>query len=182
MRTDHDLDPFAVIRRVVSLVVLVAVPLRAQLYQGVVRDSMSRLAVAGVVVSAIDSAGRSSARTLSGQDGRYRLIITGSVAKVRVQRIGFRMRELAITPSGDESATLDISLSPLPSLLDPVRVVGAAACPKRRDNAEAQALYDQARAGLLATIVARESSPASVVRYAFERPVTPWADSAPVHI
>jgi hypothetical protein len=143
---------------------------------------MSRLAIGGVVVSAIDSAGKPSARTLSAQDGRYRLIITGSVATLRLQRIGFRMRELGVTPSTDEAISLDIMLTRLPSLLDPVRVFGAAACPKRRDNAQAQALYEQARAGLLATVVARQSNPGSVVRYAFERPVTQWPDSAPVRI
>jgi hypothetical protein len=170
------------IRRVAALLLIALPPLRAQLYQGVVRDSMSRIPIAGVVVSAMDSGGKPSARTLSGQDGRYRLIVTGSVEKLRVQRIGFRMREIRVTPSTEEAVSLDLAVVALPSLLDPVRVLGAAACPRRRDNAQAQALYDQARAGLLATVVARESSPAAVVRYAFERPVIAWPDSALVQI
>ena len=160
-----------------------AAPLRAQIYQGFVRDSVSGAAIPGVVVSAVDSAGRPVFRTLSGQDGAYRLMVPASATHLRVQRIGYRLRDLRITPSPDEeTASLDIRLVALPSLLEPVRVFGTAACPRRRDNAQAQALYEQARAGLLATVVAREANPASVVRYLYDRPVTTWPDSAPVRL
>jgi hypothetical protein len=157
-------------------------PLEAQLYQGVVRDTISLAPIAGVVVSVIDSTGKPFARTLSAQNGAYRLAVPSMTARLRVQRIGYRMREIRLVPSTEETATLDIALVALPSLLDPVRVIGAAACPKRRDNAGAQALYEQARAGLLATIVARETNPGSVVRYAYDRPVMLWPDSAPVRV
>jgi hypothetical protein len=157
-------------------------PLSAQLYQGVVRDSLSRAPVAGVVISAIDSGGKTASRTLSGQDGRYRLFIPASSMKVRVQRIGYRLRELSVHPSNEEAVTFDFSLARVPSLLDPVHVVGASACPRRKDNAQTQALYEQARAALLATIVAREANPATVVRYAYDRPVMPRPDSAPVRV
>lgn len=170
------------IRRIAVLLLLAAVPLRAQLYHGIVRDSMLRTPVAGVVISAIDSAGRSVGRTLSSQDGQYRLSVPAITAKLRLQRIGFRMRELPYRLSAEETVSLDLAMVPLPSLLDSVRVFGTAKCPKRRDNADAQALYDQARAGLLATIVAREANPATVVRYAYSRPVTTWPDSAPVRV
>ena len=155
MWLDHDLDTIAVARRVLGLLLLLAGPMRAQIYQGFVRDSVSAAPISGVVVSALDSAGKSVFRTLSGQDGAYRLMVPASASRIRVQRIGYRLRDLAIAPSTEETATLDIRLVALPSLLEPVRVFGTAACPKRRDNAQAQALYEQARAGLLATIVAR---------------------------
>jgi hypothetical protein len=179
---DHDLDEIAVIRRAIALVILSSLPARAQLYQGSVRDSVAKSVVPGVVISAIDSGGKFVARTLSTQDGRYRLFMPPSATKLRVQRIGYRMREVPFKSSADEAVTYDIVLAPVPSLLEPVHVVGSSACPKRRDNVQAQALYEQARAGLLATIVAREANPASVVRYAFDRPVTLWADSAPVRV
>lgn len=182
MRVDHDLDAVAVIRRVFGFLLLLAGPAGAQIYQGFVRDSVSGAPISGVVVSALDSAGKSVFRTLSGQDGAYRLMVPAATVRIRVQRIGYRLRELGITPSTEETATLDIRVVALPSLLEPVRVFGTAACPKRRDNAQAQALYEQARAGLLATIVAREANPASVVRLLYDRPVTAWPDSAPVRI
>ena len=182
MWLDHDLDAIAVIRRVGTVMLLWAVPASAQTYSGVVRDSVARTTVAGVVISAIDSAGRASSRTLSDQDGRYRLVITPATAKVRVQRIGYRLRELPYRPSTDESVVLDLTVVALPSLLERVNVLSTSSCPKRRDNAETQALYEQARAGLLATIVAREANPATVVRYAFDRPVMMWPDSAPVRV
>ena len=156
--------------------------LQAQLYQGVARDSVARTPVAGVVISAVDSAGKPAARTLSALDGRYKLFVPPSATRLRVQRIGYRMREIPIRVSTEETVAFDLSLTPVPSLLDPVRVLGSSACPRRRDNADAQALYEQARAGLLATIVAREANPASVVRLAFDRPVTFWPDSAPVRV
>ena len=182
MRPDHDLDAGAVIRRILGLVVAGALPLRAQLYRGVVKDSMTGVPVAGVVVSAIDGAGKPASRTISSQAGEYRLAVPATTARLRIQRIGYRMREFAYKPSTEEVLSFDITLSPLPSLLEPVSVLTPAQCPKRRDNADAQALYEQARAGLLATIVGREANPASVVRYAYERPVMSWADSAPVHV
>jgi hypothetical protein len=160
------------------LLVMAVVPLEAQLLQGVVRDSVARSAIGGAVVSAIDSLGRPLTRTLSNQDGVYRLVVPQAAARLRVQRIGFRMRELPFPSSAGLPPVLDIALLAVPSLLDPVRVVEAAKCPRRRDNAEAQALYEQARAGLLATVVARESNPASVVRLAFERPMMSWPESA----
>jgi hypothetical protein len=159
-----------------------AASLRAQLYQGVVRDSVSRAPIPGVVVSVIDTSGKSVMRTLANQNGGYRLLVPSGASRLRVQRIGYRLREIALAASTEEAATLDIILAAVPSLLEPVHVVGSSACPKRRDNVQAQALYEQARAGLLATIVAREANPAKVVRYGFDRPVTLWADSAPVRV
>jgi hypothetical protein len=165
--------------RLAALFLLIASPLSAQVLQGVVRDSVARQPVPGVVVSLIDSAGKPTARTLSDQRGLYRLVVRPGAALVRVQRLGYRMREVPMIATGDDVATLDLLVAAIPSLLEPVRVLGAARCPRRRDNAEAQALYDQARSGLLATIVARESNPASLVRYAFDRPTMLWPDSAP---
>jgi hypothetical protein len=159
-----------------------APPVQAQLFQGTVRDSATRSPVPGVVVSVIDSSGQPGARTLTTMNGGYRIVVPSTAARLRVQRIGYRMREVPIRPSADETASVDLVISPVPSLLEPVHVVSAAACPRRRDNARAQALYEQARAGLLATIVARESNPADVVRYLFDRPFTSWPDTALVEV
>src|SRR4051812_48573166 len=118
-----------------------AASLKAQMYQGVVRDSVARMPVPGAVISAIDSDGKPASRTLSAQDGRYRLFVPASAAKLRVQRIGYRMREVPLKTSTDETVAYDFTLAPVPSLLDPVHVLGSSNCPRRRDNADAQALY-----------------------------------------
>jgi hypothetical protein len=66
-------------------------------------------------------------------------------------------------------ARFDITLLAVPALLDSVKVVVNSRCSKRKDAAAAAALLQQARSGLLATIVARDSNPAAIVRLAFER-------------
>jgi hypothetical protein len=171
--------------RAILLLVLLACPAGAQMIQGVIRDSIARLSIPGAVVSALDSSGATVARTLSDGQGAFRLVVPGGKYRLRVQRIGFRRLELLgpVTVPVEGAATADVVMVALPSLLETVRVTGAAKCPRRRDNASASALLEQARAGLLATIVARESNPATVVRYRFERFYEPrWPDSAAVSV
>ena len=55
------------------------------------------------------------------------------------------------------------------SLLEPVRVIGGANCSRRDDSEAAAALLQQARAGLLTTIVAREANPATLITALYER-------------
>ena len=57
----------------------------------------------------------------------------------------------------------------LPAFLEPVRVVADQRCPRRSDAGAAFALLEQARAGLLTTVVARQSNPGKLVRLGFER-------------
>ena len=51
-------------------------------------------------------------------------------------------------------------MAPLPNLIQAVHVIANSRCRVRKDRAEALGLWEQARAGLLATIVAREENPA----------------------
>src|SRR6185437_9181742 len=94
----------------------------------------------------------------------------GGARRIRVVRIGFRPRDLAL-PAGQADVRLDIDLPLLPTLLEPVAVRANPRCPLRTDRAAAFALLEQARAGLLASVVEREASPARLVRLAFDRSI-----------
>jgi hypothetical protein len=95
------------------------------------------------------------------------LPLTGRRARFR--HIGFRPREVPVPAAIDGVARLDVSLTSIPHLLEPVSVSAASACPRRSDESDAFALLEQARSALLASIVARQTNPAHLVRYAFER-------------
>lgn len=183
MRPGNDLDAIALscvgrmTLRAALLLMLTAMPGSAQMIRGVVRDSVSRIAIPGVVVSISDSVGNRLARTLTDGQGAYRMGVAPGSYRLRLVRIGFRMRELPVRIAEGQN-TLDLSISALPSLLEPIKVVGAAKCRKRSDNAAAQALLEQARAGLLNSVVARDANPATITRYAFERWYSDRPDTA----
>jgi hypothetical protein len=140
-----------------------------QRLHGVVRDSATGRPVLGAVVIALDAAGGQLARTIVGPDGAYRLMPQARATRIQTLRIGFRPQTLDV-PAGMDDAALDIRLVSIPTLLEQVHVVAdKAACPQRADAVAAAALYDQARAALLATVVARETNPATVTRLAFDR-------------
>jgi hypothetical protein len=130
--------------------------LRAQTVRGTIRDSRSREAVRGAVVLVLDSVNAVLARTLADDRGQFQLSIGNSARRIRVQRIGFRPRDVelsAVAPDGD----LEILMAQVPLLLAPVQVTGMATkCPARADGAAAWGLWEQVRSGLLATVVARD--------------------------
>jgi hypothetical protein len=164
----------AVLRRYALAVAFVTLPLAASAQgagqvRGVVRDSASGGPVAGAVVVAYGDGRGAVARTLTDEAGRYRLVPTAAPQSLRVMRIGFRPREVMV-PTGGPDRVLDVVLTTIPTLLERVQVVaGASGCPRAPDAARAGGLLDQARAALLATVVAREAAPATVTRTMFER-------------
>jgi hypothetical protein len=94
---------------------------------------------------------------------------------VRVLRIGFRPSTAAIRERNG-LVTVDIPMAPLSTILAPMQIsatrlgdAGGKRCPKSSDEAVTAALLDQARAGLLAVVVARESNPSDQNRLVFER-------------
>lgn len=141
----------------------------AQELRGTVRDSASGQPISGAVVVLLDSAGAMLGRNISNERGQYRLAAPASVRRVRVLRIGFRLRELTLPPAVASVTQLDVVMTPIPALLEPIQVQAGASCPRRSDRAAALALLEQARAGLLTTIVAREANPARLVRLHFDR-------------
>ncbi len=131
---------------------------------GTVRDSVTRVPVAGAVVSLLDAGGTVSTRRLSNERGEYRIPLGVGDDRVRVIRIGFEARDLTVPLRASGGARLDISLIALPTMMRSVRVVANASCPRRADAPETLGLWEQAQAGLLATVVARQQNPAAIVR------------------
>lgn len=153
---------------VLSLI-LIANTAIAQSVTGTVRDSVSRLPVSGVVVMLLDSAGGTLARNLTNERGEYRVIFRDAARTARFVRIGFTPRDLPLPPRDGAGARLDISMLALPNLIQAIHVRENSNCRVRKDRAQALGLWEQARAGLLATIVSREENPAKVWRLGFYR-------------
>lgn len=140
---------------------------RGQTLSGVVRDSASRRPLPGVVISLLDARGTTLVRTIAGESGSYRLTLATTATRLRAQRIGLRPTEISLgTPA---ASRLDVLLSPIPTMLDPVRAVASSRCAQRPDGGAAFALLEQARSGLLAILVGREANPATLKRLVFMR-------------
>jgi len=128
--------------------------------QGSVRDSASGNPVAGVVVMLLGERGDVVARTLTGTRGQYRLVRPLTAVQLRAIRLGFTPRLLTLPPMHDGPASLLLTLAPVARTLQSVSTSVARGCPTPPNGAEAFGLLDQARAGLFATVVARERLPA----------------------
>jgi len=143
--------------------------LSAQMLRGVVRDSATQQGIPGVVLVLLDATGRALGRNITNEEGRYSIALATAMRRMQLLRIGFRPREVAIPATTTGIAELDVAMSAIPTLLSAVNVVDAPTCPRRDDRATAFALWEQARAALLATVVTREANPAEVVRLHFDR-------------
>jgi hypothetical protein len=139
----------------------------AQRLTGTVTDSASGAPIAGAVVALNDGAGALIARGMTNQAGAFSVASHPSLRRVSVRRLGYRPRDVDVAAG---TAQLDIRVMQLPTLLQPVSVAAASNCPRRNDREPAYALLEQARAGLLASVVARKESPAeSMVLLRYER-------------
>jgi hypothetical protein len=160
--------------RTAARVALVAValtgrPAFAQAFHGTVRDSTSHQPIAGAVFMLLDSSGVVLGRRITDEQGRYGITVTGRPRWARVVRIGFQPREVRLAGAVDSGTPYDLAMIPVPTMLAAVSVRDQSHCAKRRDRAAALGLWEQARAGLLATVVARETNTADVHRLVFER-------------
>lgn len=138
----------------------------AQEVRGVVREGANGQPIAGAVLLLLDSAGVSRARNITDARGSYRIVASTWMKRMRVVRIGFRPTEVAL-PSvrlAGDVARLDIVMTPLPTMLEPVKVTSGAKCSARKDRIVALSLLEQARAGLLSAVVAQEQRPAEMIR------------------
>jgi len=154
---------------VAASTIALALPAGAQVLAGTVRDSVARVPVPGVVVILLDSAGGTVARNLTNERGDYRLPLRAEARTARFVRIGFTPKDLPLAASGGAATRLDVLMLPLANLIQAVHVTANSRCRVRKDRAQALGLWEQARAGLLATIVAREENPGKVVRLGFYR-------------
>jgi len=159
-------------RRAITFVTMVcglAIRAEAQEIRGTVRDSASGQPIPAAVLLLLDSTGATLGRNITDERGRYRIARSPTMRRLRIFRIGFRPREAAIPGPVTGIATLDVAMQSLPTMLEPVRITDSTTCPMRADRAAALALWEQARTGLLATIVARTAQPVAMARLLFDR-------------
>ncbi|MEP6619873.1 MAG: carboxypeptidase regulatory-like domain-containing protein [bacterium] len=149
---------------------LAAVPARAQRVSGIVRDSASGAPLPGAVVSALTANGRSASRALTDSAGHYAFEVPAAATLLRVARIGYRPTVAALPDSRAGAAVMDLSVSHLATLLAPVVVNEEGTC-FGGDRMTAVALWQQARAGLLSAVVAREAFPAIATVVHYERSI-----------
>jgi Carboxypeptidase regulatory-like domain len=139
--------------------------------RGVVRDGPTRAPLSGAVVTVLDRDGATTVRTITDAEGRFSVGLGPSAASLRVVRIGFRPRDVAL-PSATGS-TLEIVMERIPPMLNAVRVTDNELCPGSADRGTAFQVWEQARAGLLATVVARELKPANARTLTYESRLAP---------
>jgi hypothetical protein len=149
----------------VGAFVLCSAVAQAQELRGVVRDASLRQPVSNAVLLLLDSLGQTRGRNITDDSGRYRIALSPGMVRLRVVRLGFRPSEAPI-PLGRPSQVeqLDVDMTALPTMLEPVRVSSGARCSARKDRIAALSLLEQARAGLLAAVVAQEQRPAQMIR------------------
>lgn len=141
----------------------------AQQLRGVVRDSASGTPIPAVVLMLLDSSGAVVGRTITNQSGEYVAPLTSVMRRVRLLRIGFRPRVVAIPSETAGVAPFDVTMVAIPTLLNAVAVVDQPKCPRRADRMAALSLWEQAKAALLATVVARDVNPAQMMRLNTDR-------------
>jgi hypothetical protein len=152
-----------------GLITCLANVAQSQELRGVVRDSGTRQPIPGTVLLLLDSAGRVVSRSITNDRGMYRVAIPDAARRIQALHIGSRPRDVRIPKLDAGGATLDLAMATIPTLLEPVNVTDHPNCPRRNDHAAALALWEQARAALLATVVAREANPAEMVRLRYDR-------------
>lgn len=158
--------------RAIAVAALVAAVPRAQAQRvrGALTDSATRGPVPGAVVVLYDSTGRELARGIADARGQYSVPRPDATRRMRIVRIGFRPNEMAL---GAHDSIVDARLQPVPALLHDVRANADRVCPDRRNAGVALELWEQARAGLLASVVAREASPPKLRLRKYRRTLDP---------
>ena len=152
-----------------ALLALVAAPrgvMAQRVLRGTVLDSAGAIALPGAVITIVDSSGATGARTISDATGRFAIVIPPRAATLHLIRIGYRPRNL---PVGAATSALELVMSRIPPMLEAVRISDRELCPGSADRGPAFQYWEQARAGLLAEVVAREANPATATTLTYER-------------
>ena len=152
-----------------AILLATAGTLAAQVASGTVTDSASHQPIPGAVVTLLGADAAVLGQTITDELGAFRLAYSRSAKSLRVVRIGFQPRSIPL----DEAASgadqsFNIVMGPFSATLTTVRVSAQANCPVSDDRSAALAFWDQARAGLLNTVVARKAHPMAVHRYYFQ--------------
>src|SRR5215218_6560118 len=97
-------------------------PLRAQVVRGTVSERASKAAVAGVLLSVMDTRDTVVVQALSNDGGGFEIRLPGpGTYSLDVKRIGVKRVRLApFTVAEGESRILDVAVEPLPAVLSSV--------------------------------------------------------------
>ena len=144
--------------------------------RGVVRDGTFSQPIAGAVVSVLDAAGATLARTITDANGHFTVAIPDRATRLHLIRIGYHPADAAVPPAERRDMRLELRMARLPALLSAVKIFDQELCPGSTDRGAAFELWEQARAGLLAAIVAREASPAETQTLVYRRTTRPDDD------
>ncbi len=154
----------------VSIAAALPQSLIAQIVRGTVTDSASRQPIAGAVVMLLDAGGAVLDRNITDDRGEYRVTYRGIAQLLRVARIGFQPREISFAEAAASQRSLDVTLVPFTTTLAAIHITDKSVnCPRSADRAAGFAYWEQARAGLLNSIIARGANPMSVHRLYFSR-------------
>ncbi|MDB4888966.1 MAG: hypothetical protein JWL61_821 [Gemmatimonadetes bacterium] len=153
---------------VLALVCLVfsATPALAQRVSGTVRDSIADTPIGGAVVWLSDSAGAPIARSIGDATGAFSVLRARAATRLHVVRIGYRPLDVPV-PAGDTAVIL--RLEAIPTFLSAVSASDNRLCPGDKNSVKGFELWEQARAALLASVVARETHPPRVRLISFTR-------------
>jgi hypothetical protein len=140
----------------------------AQRLTGAVRDTSTGEPLAGVVVSLLDSLRYPVARVITDAAGRYTVVRPANASLLRVMRIGYQPR-LFVLPAPEAVGDVDVAMHKVATLLSTIVVNDDRVCSPDKDRVGALSLWEQARAGLLTAVVAREQMPARASIMSYER-------------
>jgi protocatechuate 3,4-dioxygenase beta subunit len=147
-------------------------PAEAQRIRGTVRDSASAQPIPGAVVWVADSAGGFLARSVGGADGRFDVPRLVGSATLHVLRIGFHPAVIQLRGVSRDSV-LDVRLGSFVLALDAVASSRRRVCPGDKGTSDALDLWEQARAALMASVVARDANAPELSLRSFTRTYEP---------
>lgn len=152
------------------LLTLLGAKLNAQTIRGEAMDRGAKTRVPGVVILLLDSTGATVGRSLTDEDGQFRVSTSRAGSyRLRALRLGFRpVTTDAISLAVGQEATKVLELTGLPVSLDTIRVAGRNSCQVHPDSAAATfAIWEQVRTALTAAQLTEGSRRlgARLVRY-----------------
>src|SRR5687768_13507830 len=145
-----------------------------------VSDSVSGLAISGTVILLLDPSGRVVRRAITDERGRASLPASTTSARLLARRLGYRQKEIALSPDDTAGRSVAVRLTRLPSILEPVAARASAICPRRRDSEGAFALWQQAKIALEASAIAREQQPPVASFISYRREIAAQPESAAI--
>jgi len=144
----------------------------AQRVRGTLRDATTGETVPGAVVWLSDSTDRFLARGVSRDSGRFDLPRLVHTAQLHVLRIGYQPRVILVDSATSDSGIV-VELTPIALRLAAVASKGRRVCPGDAGGEAGLEIWNQARAALYASIVARELAPPVIRVYSYVQTLDP---------